>query len=162
VSGLRFAYLLALCVWIGGLVVLALAAPVVFAVLTERAPETGRVLAGAVFGGLLARHHDMAYASGAIMLVSLLAMGLVGPRPRPYAPRYAVIVAMLALTLVVDLVIGGRIAAMQAEIGVPVASLAAGDARRVVFDRWHGAANLLMAATLLGGLVLVFWEARTR
>jgi hypothetical protein len=162
VSGLRFAYLLALCVWIGGLVGLALAAPVVFTVLPAHVPDTGRTLAGLVFGTLLARHHDMAYASAAIMLVSLLAMGLVGPRPRPYAPRYAVILAMLALTLVVDLVIGTRIAAMQAEIGVPVATLAADDLRRVVFGRWHTAANALMVVTLAGGLVLIFWEARTR
>lgn len=161
-SGLRFAYLLALSIWLGGLVVLALAAPVVFTVLADLAPETGRTLAGAVFGGLLARHHDMAYACAAVMLVSLLAMGLVGPRPRPYAPRYAVIAAMVALTLVVDLVIGSRIAAMQAEIGVPVATLAADDARRAVFDRWHGAATVLMVITMLGGLVLTFWEARAR
>lgn len=161
-SGLRFAYLIALIVWMGGLVVLGSAAPVVFTILSERAPESGRMLAGAVFGALLTRHHLVAYACGAIMLVSLLAMGLVGPRPRPYAPRYAVIGAMLLVTLIVDAVIGSRIAAMQAELGVPVATLATDDVRRVVFNRWHGAANALMFATLLGGLVLVFWEARTR
>ena len=48
---LRYVYVLALVVWLGGMVVLgAIVAPATFQVLQASAPATGRALAGAVFG----------------------------------------------------------------------------------------------------------------
>ena len=78
---LRFAAVLALVFWVGGLVVLGVfAAPAAFDVLETRGAE-GRVLAGAVFGETLRRFHIATYAAGGILIVSLLARAVLGPRP---------------------------------------------------------------------------------
>jgi hypothetical protein len=162
VSVLRLAYLLALSIWLGGLFALgAVAAPTVFAVLQARVPETGRILAGSVFGAMLGRFHLVAGLCGALMLTSLVVMALVGPRPRPYAGRLAIIALMLAVTLALALPIGGGVARLQREAGErPIAALPDDDGRRVTFNRLHGISNVLLLANLAGGLLLLFWEAR--
>src|SRR5688572_7635932 len=59
---LRYAYVLALVLWLGGMVVLgAIVAPATFQVLEASAPAVGRALAGALFGTILARFHYVAY-----------------------------------------------------------------------------------------------------
>jgi hypothetical protein len=45
-------------------------------------------------------------------------------------------------------------------LGVPVASLAPSDPRRVAFGRLHGVSTALMGVGILGGLVLCYWETR--
>src|SRR5829696_6502144 len=93
---LRYVYVLALVIWLGGMVVLgAIVAPATFQLLQASAPSIGRGLAGDLFGQILARFHYVAYACGGIMLVSMMAMGLLGPRPRAFAVRLAVILVML-------------------------------------------------------------------
>mgnify|MGYP003343052626 CR=1 FL=1 len=53
---LRYVYVLALVVWLGGMVVLgAIVAPTTFQVLQAREPVTGRALAGELFGTIIAR-----------------------------------------------------------------------------------------------------------
>jgi len=41
-----------------------------------------------------------------------------------------------------------------------VASLPQDDPRRASFYQLHGLSNLLLSATALGALLLVFWESR--
>ena len=92
---LRYAYVLALVVWLGGMVVLgSVVAPAVFQVLQARSPEAGRILAGAVFGTALDRFHYVAYACGGVILLSLIVMAVLGPRPAAFAERPAVVSAM--------------------------------------------------------------------
>lgn len=163
VPGLRFAYLLALAVWLGGLIVLAaVAAPSVFEILQARIPLEGRPLAGAVFGAVLTRFHVLAYGCGVIMLVALVVMALIGPRPRPFAPRLTLIGAMLVVTIVVAIPITDRIEALQAAVPGAIADLPSADARRTTFERLHGLSSLLLSANALSGLLLVFWEAREK
>src|SRR5882672_5415343 len=91
---LRYIYILALVVWLGGMVILgAIVAPTTFQVLQASAPDTGRELAGLVFGAVLARFHYVAYASGALLLITLAAMRLLGPRPAHVGLR-AIIAAL--------------------------------------------------------------------
>ncbi len=79
---LRYVYVLALVVWLGGMVVLgAVVAPTTFQVLQASEPVAGRALAGELFGVTLARFHYVAYAAGAVLLLSLAAMAVLGPRP---------------------------------------------------------------------------------
>ena len=79
---LRYVYVLALVVWLGGMVILgAVVAPTTFQVLQASVPATGRELAGAVFGTMLARFHYVAYVAGGLLLVTLAAMRVLGPRP---------------------------------------------------------------------------------
>lgn len=163
VPGLRFAYLLALAVWLGGLLVLAaVAAPSVFEILQARIPVDGRPLAGAVFGAVLTRFHIVAYACGAIMLATLAVMALIGPRPRPFAPRLALIGVMLAVTLVVAIPITDRIEALQTAVQGAIADLPSADARRTAFDRLHGLSSILLSMNALSGVLLIFWEAREK
>ena len=59
---LRYVYILALVVWLGGMVVLgAVVAPATFQVLQASEPATGRELGGAVFTAILERFHYVAY-----------------------------------------------------------------------------------------------------
>ena len=158
---LRYAYVLALVVWLGGMVVLgALVAPATFQILQASAPANGRALAGDLFGQILARFHYVAYASGAVLLVSLIAMALLGPRPRAFAVRLAVIAAMLLLSLYSGFIVLATIDAIQAEIGRLPSLLPPGDPRRIRFDELHVLSTRLMMANIVGALALLYWEAR--
>lgn len=117
---LRWLYLVALAVWLGGLVL---------------------VLA---FGAIVEGLHLVAYGAGATLLVSLAMMALVGPRPRPWAPRLALVSAMLAASVVVHIPLGRAI-----------------DARRADADWLHRASTALLLLNVAGGLVLLAWETRT-
>ena len=97
---LRYLYILALGVWLGGMAVAGLvAAPTIFAVLEAWNPVEGRVLAGQVFGNILARLHLILYGAAGVMLVTLTIRRLLGPRPAAYGIRASIITAMLGLTL---------------------------------------------------------------
>jgi hypothetical protein len=49
---------------------------------------------------------------------------------------------------------------MQREIGSSVAELPESDPRRASFYQLHGLSNVLLSSTLVGALLLLFWESR--
>jgi uncharacterized membrane protein len=160
---LRYAYLLALVVWLGGMVILgAIVAPTLFQVLPMREPETGRLLAGAVFGAVLGRFHYVAYACGAVLLITLIVMAVLGPRPAQFAVRTALAAIMLGIAIYSGVVVLGSVERLQREIGLTVApsSLPEGDARRARFDQLHMLSTRLIFFNVVGALVLLYWEAR--
>ena len=158
---LRYAYVLALVVWLGGMVVLgALVAPATFQVLQASSPEHGRALAGELFGTLLARFHYVAYGAGAVLLVSLAAMAVLGPRPAHFAVRCAIIATMLLVALYSGLIVLRDVDAIQQQIGALPSTLPAADPRRLRFDALHQLATRLMMFTMAAALVLLYWEAR--
>jgi hypothetical protein len=151
---LRFVSALALAVWLGGGVTIGLVvAPAAFATLPA-------IDAATMVGETLRRFHVVAYVAGALIVLLLLVMALLGPRPHPFRTRLSVAGLMLAASLVSGLWIDGRIAALRSEIRGPVSALSDGDARRVWFGRLHGLSTALMAATVLGGVALVYWNTR--
>jgi hypothetical protein len=77
---LRYLYVLALAIWFGGAIIIGLVAPAA----TDQA---------------LHRFFLVSYTSGGVLLVSLTAMGLLGPRPSGFAARFGVAAAMFAATL---------------------------------------------------------------
>ena len=77
---LRYLYVLALSIWFGGTI------------------NVGFV-ARAVPDQVLSRFFLVSYASGGILLLSLMAMGLLGPRPSGFAARSGVATVMFATTL---------------------------------------------------------------
>jgi hypothetical protein len=157
---LRYAAVLALALWTGGLVVIgAVAAPSVFDVLGARSAE-GRVLAGAVVGALLERFTMIAYGCAAVVLLSLVTRGVLGPRPRRFAYRVGGLLLMVAATVYAGSVVAPRIAAMQRSIGTAPSALAESDPRRIEFGRLHGTSVSLQLVPLLGGLALLFWELK--
>lgn len=158
---LRYAYVLALVVWLGGMLTLgALVAPTTFEVLQASDPDKGRTMAGELFGTTLARFHLVAYGAGAVLLLSLAAGAVLGPRPPAFAARCAIVAAMLGITLYSGLVVLAGMDALQAEAGALPSTLSVGDPRRVRFDELHGLATRLMLVTVAGALVLLYWEAR--
>src|SRR5262245_6489255 len=95
---LRYVYVLALVVWLGGMIVVgAVVAPTTFQVLQASDPVSGRELGGAVFSAILERFHYIAYGAGALLLLTLATMALLGPRPKGLAARAALVTAMLAV-----------------------------------------------------------------
>jgi len=158
---LRYLYVLALVMWLGGMSIAGLVvAPTTFGVLEGWNPATGRVLAGQVFGAILARMHLIAYVSGALMVIVLTVQRLLGPRPRSYGIRVGLLGLMLACTAYSGVLVAPRINNLQSEVSGPMNALAANDPRRLEFDRLHSLSTTLVMATLVGGLVLVGWETR--
>jgi uncharacterized membrane protein len=97
---LRYVYVLALVVWLGGMVVIAaLVAPTTVQVLQAAAPATGHALADELLGAVLARFHYLAYAAGAVLFLSLAIMAILGPRPPAFAVRMGIITLMLAVSV---------------------------------------------------------------
>ena len=157
---LRYAAVLALALWTGGLFVVgALVAPAVFAIVGTQGAD-GRMLAGAAVGEILRRLNPLAYACAALTLVSLAARGVLGPRPRRFAIRMAGLIVMSAVSLYAGLALAPRIAALQQATSVPPSTLAENDPRRVEFGRLHGLSVSLQLIPLLGGLALLFWELK--
>lgn len=158
---LRYAGLLALSLWVGGLLVLgAIVAPSIFDVLALRQAADSRVLAGAIFGESLARFHLLSYVCGVVLLGSLLARGVLGPRPARFAVRLSIGALMMAASAYSGLVVSSQIAAAQREMGVAPSSLPEGDARRVRFGRLHATSTGLEVVPVLGGLLLLFKELK--
>ena len=158
---LRYAYLLALVVWLGGMIVLgALVAPATFGVLQASDPVGGRQLAGDVFGAIITRFHYVAYAMGAILLVSLVAMRLIGPKPAACTIRIALIAAMLGVALYSGVFVLRDIHTIQQVSPGGVSQLTPADPRRARFDELHQLSTRLMLLNLAGTLLLLYWEAR--
>jgi len=158
---LRYLYVVALVVWVGGLIVAgALVAPSVFGVLQAWNATEGRVLAGQVFGEVLLRLTWLSYVMGGVMFIALTLHRLLGARPLKYGIRVGIMGVMLVMMMATGFYLLPRVNAIQAGVHGPVSQLAAADPRRVEFDRLHGMSNILFSITILGGLALCFWETR--
>ena len=158
---LRFATVLAIAAWIGGLVALgAIAAPAIFEVVSLRQIPDARMVSGAIFGEILRRFHLVSYACGGLILLALAARAVLGPRPRRFAVRFGLAALMLAATLYSGLIISGNIERVQRAIGVGVApsSLPAGDPRRTEFGRLHAQSSMIQLVPLIGGVILMLLE----
>jgi hypothetical protein len=80
VVALRYVYVLALSIWFGGLIMIG-------------------VIVSPVSESALRRYFVTSYVSAGLLLASLFAMALVGPRPSGYFARFSVALAMLVVTL---------------------------------------------------------------
>lgn len=158
---LRYVALVALVTWLGGLVAIGLvAAPAVFDVTAAHHAPDARLLAGAIVGEILRRFGPVSWTAGAVLLLTLLARAVLGPRPRRLAWRAALATVMLAASLYAGLVVARRIERLQRDIGAAPSSLAHDDPRRIEFGRLHGLASGLQLVPLLGGLALMYWELK--
>ena len=158
---LRYAALLTLVVWVGGLLVLGgIVAPSIFDVLSTRSLPDGRLLAGAAFGEVLRRFHLVAYGAGSALLLTLIVRAILGPRPRRFAWRAALTLLMLTTTIYSGVSVARRLDRIQRDLGVPPSTLAENDPRRVEFGRLHALATGLQLVPLLGGLTLIYWELK--
>ncbi len=159
---LRYVGLLALVLWVGGLLALgAIGAPSIFDVLAAHQADGGRLLAGAIFGETLRRFHLVSYGCGVVLLATMIVRAVLGPRPRRFAVRAVIAFAMLAASGYSGVFVSARIARVQADIGgVAPSSLPETDPRRVQFGRLHATSTGLELIPVLGGLMLLLWELK--
>ena len=158
---LRYVYVVALAIWVGGLITIgSVVAPSAFTVLEAISDAGPQSLAATLVGEVLRRFHVVGYAAGALLLSTLILMKVVGPRPPGFGARLVLVSAMLGVSLVTGFWVDPQIASMRASVGVPIGTLAPDDARRVRFGRLHGLSTTLMAVTALAGLALCYWETR--
>ena len=158
---LRYLYVVALVLWVGGLIVAgALVAPSVFGVLQAWNESQGRVLAGQVFGEVLLRLTWLSYLMGGIMFITLTLHRLLGARPVKYGIRVGIMALMLIMMMITGFFLIPQVDALQAAVQGPMAALPDTDPRRLEFNRLHGLSNILFSITAIGGLALCWWEAR--
>jgi hypothetical protein len=165
---LRYAYVLALVVWVGGLVVAgAFVAPTLFGVLEAEAGPQGRLLAGAAFGEILRRVLIAGDVAGVVMLVCLTVLRLLGPRPVSYGFRAALVAAMLLANAYTAHIVLPEADGLRREIYAPLSAVAADEApagsddgRKARFDALHVLSTRLVSAVAVAGIVIAAWEAR--
>ena len=155
ISFLRFLMLLALIVWIGGIILFAFVeAPTLFVVL----PTTR--MAGDAVSISLAKLHWIGLISGVIFLIcSLVYNKLKHAQIRPFAASHIFIVVMLALTAISHFSITPRMRELRTEMQT-VENLSWNDSRRLEFDRLHEWSTRLEGGVLLLGLGVVALTAR--
>jgi Domain of unknown function (DUF4149) len=160
-TALRYAYVIALVVWLGGMITIAsVVAPATFSALERVEPDTGRARAADVVGEVLRRFHVVSYVAAAVLLATLIGMKVVGPRPIGFSRRLLILGTMLAATIVSGVIVDPAIARRRDSLGVPVSSLAPSDPRRADFGRLHAISTALLGIGVVGGLVLCYWETR--
>lgn len=154
-SVLRFFMLLALVIWIGGIIFFAAAvAPTVFKVLPTRH------FAGAVVTRSLGILHWMGIICGVVFLVtSMVNIYLTRGAAHPFAVRHLLVYVMLVLTAISQFIVSSRMAELRAAMG-EIDLVAVGDARRVLFNQLHAWSTRLEAGVLILGLTVLFLVAR--
>jgi uncharacterized membrane protein len=160
-TALRYAYVIALVVWLGGMITIAgVVAPATFSALERVEPDVGRTRAAAVVGEVLRRFHVVSYLAAAVLLATLIGMKVIGPRPIGYSRRVLIVSTMLAVTVISGVIVNPAIARRRDALGVPVSSLAPSDPRRADFGRLHAVSTALLGIGVVGGLILCYWETR--
>ena len=154
---LRFLMLLALVVWLGGLIFFAfVVAPTVFS--PGLLPT--RHLAGEIVGRSLGALHWMGIVSGIVFLLSSaiynrMTMGSA----RPLAGRHLLIALMLLLTVISQFAISPKMHAIRAEAGV-IDNMSLDSPPRREFDRLHVWSEKFEEGVFLLGLAALFLTAR--
>ena len=148
---LRFLMLLALIVWIGGIIFFAFAvAPTVFTVLPTHE------LAGRVVNRSLGTLHWMGIVSGIVYLIcSLIYARLAKGFAHPFAARNVLMVLMIALTAISLFVVTPKMEVLRTDMGV-IDNVPQSDSRRIEFNRLHVWSTDLEGAVLIMGLGAVF------
>lgn len=147
--------LLALIVWIGGIIFFAFVlAPAVFGVLPTRE------LAGNVITRSLNELHWMGIICGAVFfLFSMVYSQKKLARPKPFSLINLLILLMLALTLISQFAITPKMHVLRTEMGT-IDNVPADDARRIEFNRLHGWSTRTEGGVLFLGIVAVVLTAR--
>ncbi|MBI2678942.1 MAG: DUF4149 domain-containing protein [Candidatus Koribacter versatilis] len=152
---LRFLMLLALVVWLGGIVFFgAVLAPTLFATLPKRE------MAGMVVTRSLGALHWIGIACGVVFLfASLVYSRLTSGSAAPLAWHHLLMVAMLALTLVSQYGVSPKMQALRRDM-VEIDSIPPTDARRAQFNQLHRVSTGLEQVVLLMGLAVLWGVAK--
>jgi len=148
---LRYLMLLALIVWLGGLIFFAfVVAPTAFSVLPTRH------LAGNLVARSLQGLHWMGIVAGIVYLASSLVYGRVSTGTfAPFAARHWIVILMLILTLVSQFGVVPRMDTLRASIG-EIDAVPLDNPARIEFDALHVWSTRLEGGVLLLGLVATY------
>jgi hypothetical protein len=153
-SVLRFLMLLALSVWLGGLVFFPVVAQTSFTAL----PSSH--LAGFVVRGSLIKLHWIGLGCGvAFLACSLLYNRLTFAQARVFGLSHVAVGCMLTLTAVSQFSIIPRMDALRAQAG-EIATLSPDSSIRLSFDSLHAWSTHLESIVLLLGLVSLYMTSR--
>jgi len=163
---LRTLMLLALIVWIGGIIFFSFVlAPTVFTVL----PTTK--LAGDVVSVSLSKLHWMGLASGIIFLLASLALDWKSPaKSKLFAATHILVLVMLVLTAISQFVITPRMRVLRGQLAmvqkpdydpyIPGSTPALITKYRLEFDRLHAWSTRTEGGVFFCGLVVAVLTAR--
>jgi hypothetical protein len=141
---------LAYALWLGGMVAIALTAPVVFQVVPSRD------LAGRVFGGVLARLFPLIYVCGVLILVAgAVHVARARALTRSSLARYGLVAVMLAVAVYTGVVVLGEMQTIQAALPGPIESLPLDAGPRARFDSLHKLSERLMGLDVVLALLLL-------
>ena len=156
-SFVRFLMLLALVIWIGGLIFFAFVlAPTVF----NPSILPTRQLAGNVVNRSLGIFHGMAIVCGIVFAItSMIDSRVVNGSAQPFALHHVLVYLMILLTLVSMFAISPKMQVLRQQM-VMIDEVPHDDARRVEFNRLHQWSTRLEGSVLLLGLALLFVTAR--
>jgi uncharacterized membrane protein len=154
---LRFVMLLALVIWLGGLIFFSfVVAPTVFA----PGILPSRDLAGNVVNRSLGILHLMGLVCGVVFLIASLSYcHLVEHSVRPFSLMHVLIYVMIILTIVAQFGVAPKMAALRAEMGV-IDNVPHSDARRIRFNSLHQWSTRLGGSIFFLGLGVLFLTAR--
>ena len=148
--------LLALVIWVGGLIFFPVVAQTAFTVLPTRH------MAGSVVGKSLGILHWMGMISGLVFLASsLLYSRLTSGSAHLFAARHVLVCLMLGLTLISQFGIIPRMDTLRASIG-EIDSVPPDNPARMEFDGLHIWSTRVEMGVLLLGLVAVYLTAQLK
>jgi uncharacterized membrane protein len=152
---LRLLMLLALIIWIGGIIFFAfILVPMVFRVLPTRE------LGGNVVTRALTSLHWMGIISGVIFLLSSIAFSHKKfAQAHPFSLINLLVVLMLALTLISQFAISPRMHFLRTEMGT-IDNVPVTDIRRIEFNRLHDWSTRTEGGVLFLGLAVIVLTAR--
>ena len=142
--------LLAWALWLGGMVAIALVAPVIFQQIGSRD------LAGRVFGAILGRRFPMVYVCALALLgAGAIRLVRIGVLSRLDAARYGLAFLRLAIAGYVGVAVLGEMQVIQAGLPGPIETLPPTMPERVRFNDLHKLSERLMGVDVVLGLLLL-------
>jgi uncharacterized membrane protein len=154
-SFLRYLMLLALIVWLGGLIFFSFVlAPTVFAVLPTHQ------LAGNVVSRSIVALHWMGIVSGLVFLIcSMIYSRLSAGELNPFSTSHVLVYFMLALTAISQFKLFPKMDALRTSLG-EIDKVPLNDPARMLFDALHVWSTRIEVGVFVLGLILVFTVAR--
>jgi len=154
-SVLRFFMLLSMVIWVGGIIFFSfVVAPALFSILPTRH------LSGLVVTRTLANLHWIGVVCGFVFLVcSFFEAYSATGNVQALASRNVLVLGMMVVTLISQMAVSTRMAALRAEIG-EIDAVAATDPQRIAFNHLHRWSTGLEVVVLLLGIATLYVIAR--
>jgi Domain of unknown function (DUF4149) len=160
---LRSLILLALVVWVGGLLFFgAVVAPVAFESLMPMFPDAavGLQVAGTMVRDSLTHLHDIGLFCGAILLLLYVVERITSATRRSTGPPILLTAVMMGLTAYSQFSVIPRMDTLRLKAGAAMADLGSTNPARVDFNRLHNLSTSLEGIVLLCGIGLIVLYAR--